>query len=155
QHISSQSKLKLKEVLFKISDKMYEESRITLANVYSDDYYNELIYLNSNQLLIEQNNELQFFHQTFYEYCFAKQFVENGGILEVYILKHDQSLYIRSIIKLVVEYLRQYDPGRYFSTIKHILMSSEYRFHIKTLLITELALAQNPIDKVKDFVLEV
>jgi hypothetical protein len=155
QHISSNPNLDLKNILFVVSSKMYTEQRITIINIFNDSHYNEIFYLNSNQLLIEENKELHFFHQTFYEYCFAKQFVENGGNLENYILENDQSLYVRSVIKMVVEYLREYDIKRYLAILNNILISKNYRFHIKTLLLSSLGTIQNPVTLEKELVLDV
>jgi hypothetical protein len=155
QHISSNPNLDLKKILFDVSSKMYTEQRITINNIFNDSFYNEIFYLNSNQLLIEENKELHFFHQTFYEYCFAKQFVENGGNLENYIIENDQSLYVRSVIKMVVEYLREYDIKRYLAILNNILISKKYRFHIKTLLLSSLGTIQNPVTLEKELLLDV
>jgi hypothetical protein len=155
QHISSNPNLDLKKILFDVSAKMYSEQRITINNIFNDNFYKEIFYLNSNQLLIEENKELHFFHQTFYEYCFAKQFVENGGDLEEYIIENDQSLYVRSVIKMVIEYLREYDIRRYHSILSNILISENYRFHIKTLLLSDLGTVQNPVSLEKELVVDV
>lgn len=155
QHITSNPNLDLKKILFDVSAKMYTEQRITINNIFNDSFYKEMFYLNSNQLLIEENKELHFFHQTFYEYCFAKQFVENGGNLEEYIIENDQSLYVRSVIKMVIEYLREYDIRRYHSILSNILISENYRFHIKTLLLSDLGIIHNPVSLEKKLVVDV
>lgn len=155
QHVSYNPNLQIKKILFDVSSKMYNEQRITINNIFNDNFFNEIFYLNSNQLLIEENKELYFFHQTFYEYCFAKQFVENSGNLENYILENDQSLYVRSVIKMVIEYLREYDIKCYSGILRNILISNNYRFHIKTLLLSSLGTIQNPVSLEKELVLDI
>ncbi len=152
KYISPKKDLNLKRLIYLLSQRMYNEQRISVGNIYEDDYYSEIQYLSSHSLLIEYNKELQFFHQTFYEYCFAKQFVENKGNLENYILDNEQSLYVRSVIKMVLEYLREYDITTYHTTIKNIINSIDYRFHIKSLILSELGLIKNPSNIEKEIV---
>ncbi|MDR7832504.1 ATP-binding protein [Riemerella anatipestifer] len=151
-YISPKRDLNLKNLIYTLSQRMYNEQRISVGNIYEDDYYLEVQYLSSHNLLVEYNKEIQFFHQTFYEYCFAKQFVENKENLENYILENEQSLYVRSVIKMVLEYLREYDITSYHTTVKNIITSNNYRFHVKSLIICELGLIKNPSRVEKEIV---
>lgn len=155
KYVSPHKDLKLKELIYKIAQRMYQEQRISVGNIYEDDYYKESRYLKSNSLLVEYNKEIQFFHQTFYEYSFAKQFVDNKGSLEDFITENEQSLYVRSVIKMVIEYLRESDIKKYIETISNIMTSSSYRFHLKSLLINTLASVRNPCELEKKLVIEI
>lgn len=152
KYISPKRDLNLKKLIYTLSQRMYNEQRISVGNIYEDDYYSEIQYLSSHNLLIEYDKEVQFFHQTFYEYCFAKQFVENKGDLESYILDNEQSLYVRSVVKMVLEYLREYDITTYHCTIKNIINSKDYRFHIKSLIISEVGLIKKPSISEKEII---
>lgn len=143
QLIIEKSELKLKEILYQVADKMYCIQHITIKNIFPD-FAAEIKYLKSNNLLIENNNELQFFHQTFYDYTFSRQFVENKKSLLNYIDENLQSLYIRSVIKMVVDYYREYDHKEYCYIITQIIKRSKYRFHLKNLIITTLGAVSNP-----------
>lgn len=151
--ISSKGELLLKKLLYLIAQEMYINQKIIAKNNFQDEYYNELLYLESNQLIIEENKELQFFHQIFYDYCFFRQFVENGGILEEFLKENEQSLYVRSVVKMVIDYLREFDLKKYIKTYKKILESNKYRFHIKSLLIHTLGFIINPSKEEKNLVL--
>lgn len=139
--------VKQKKFLYEISLEMYRNQKISVLNKYHEKYKSEVSYLKSNQLIIESGNEIQFFHQTFYEYCFARQFVENGLFLKHFITENEQSLYVRSVIKMVIEYLREYNLENYLNTIREILNSPIFRFHVKSLIITNIALQENPTQK--------
>lgn len=152
KYVSPKRDLNLKKIIFCIAQKMYTEQRISVGNIYEDDYFQEIHYLNSYSLLSEYNKEIQFFHQSFYEYCFAKQFVENQESLEKYILDNEQSLYVRSVIKMVLEYLREYDIKKYINTVKNILISPDYRFHVKSLVITNIGSVKYPCTLEKEVV---
>lgn len=155
QLVTYKQELNLKIILYQIADTMYLNQQITIPNTFEDDYLQEINYLKSNNLLIENNNELQFFHQTFYDYTFSRQFVENNKSLEKYIQDNNQSLYVRSTIKMVVEYYREYSPNDYTKTIRQIIKGSKYRFHIKTLVITSLGQISNPSNDEKSVVNEI
>lgn len=152
QLIYTKSELQLKSILYKIAGGMYKNQQITISNIFENQYSEEINYLKSNNLLIENNNELQFFHQTFYDYTFSRQFVENKKSLSNYINENKQSLYVRSIIKMVTEYYREYDHDEYCKTITKLIISSKFRFHIKTLVITSLGDVKNPTNKEKNIV---
>lgn len=152
QLIYNKSEIHLETILYKIAASMYQNQQITISNIYENQYSKEINYLKSNHLLIENSNELQFFHQTFYEYTFSRQFVENKCSLTEYINENNQSLYVRSIIKMVTEYYREYDHLEYCKTITKLITSSKFRFHIKTLVITSLGDVKNPTNKEKEIV---
>lgn len=152
QLIYNKSELQLESILYKIAATMYQNQQITISNIFENQYLKEINYLKSNHLLIENSNELQFFHQTFYDYSFSRQFVENKKSLTDYINENNQSLYVRSIIKMVTEYYREYDHNECCRTITEIISSPKFRFHIKTLVITSLGEIKNPTDKEKEIV---
>ena len=137
--VTKNSQSNLSTLLFQIADKMYLAQRISTFNVFKSRFNDELNYLYSNHLLIEDEEDIQFFHQTFYEYCLSKHFVESDRDICNYIYENSQNLEIRNVLKLVFEYLRQYDHKQYIAITRKILKSSNFRFHIKSLLIINLS----------------
>lgn len=101
--------------------------------------------LQSLNLISIKNIEIQFFHQTFFDYVFARTFVEEGkmSLSEDLIGKH-QGLFYPSKIKQVIAYLRDYDEDLYISEMKTLLQSSNIRFHLKLLVIQQLAYIKTP-----------
>jgi hypothetical protein len=55
---------------------MYEVQQITITNQFKEEYPKEFNFLESNYILTEDAKGIQFFHQTFYDFVFAKQFVK-------------------------------------------------------------------------------
>ena len=147
--------LNTKQLLFLIANKMYELQNITISNLFNDEFKEELNYLRSRDIIFEDNNGLQFFHQTFYDFTFSKQFVENGKSIIKYIKKEGQGLIIRQTIKMVFEYLREYNPESYIYNLKKLIGSKKYRFHIKMLLITSLAYIDSPLRDEKEVFLKI
>jgi len=150
--ITKQRNSKLPELLYSIAVKMYNKQQITIKNQFSIEFDTEITYLLSNQLIVLENSNIQFFHQTFYDYCFSRQFVESGTDIYQYLNENEQNLEVRSIIKMVFEYLREYDHKKYITNTTSILKSSKYRFHIKTLIISNLGILANPSPEEKELV---
>lgn len=142
-----------KEAIYEIASKMHTSQNINLSKFKIDEQYFSVIeYLKSNSLLVETKNEIQFFHQTFFDYCFAKQFVEKGQSVEEYILSNHQGLYVRSSLKMVMSFLRDHDPSSYIKSLEIIINDSKFRFHIKVLLISELGYREEPNELEVDFI---
>lgn len=132
-------------VLYKIAEKFYSLSRLSVdvkdLNILDS---NVLTFLKNRGLILISEKQVQFFHQTFYDYVFARFFVETKKSLEDYIIQENQSIYIRSTLKIMLAFYRQVDFDTYFLLIKKILLSDKYRFHIQLLIIHELGFLQSP-----------
>lgn len=153
--IVKQENPKLSELLYNIAVKMYDEQQIVIKNQFISGFEKEFNYLLSNQLIISDNSIIQFFHQTFYDYCFSRQFVEKGNSIYTYLNENEQNLEVRSIIKMVFEYLREYDHPKYITQTIFILNSSKYRFHIKSLIISNLGILEAPSRLEKDLAINI
>lgn len=134
----------LTNLLFSIAEKMYQQQRITVPNSYHDEFFEELKLLKSNYIIFEDNKGIQFFHQTFYDYVFSKQFVAQGNSLLSYLKSNGQSLYVRQVVKMVIEYIREFNHAEYIKVCNAILSSSKIRFHLKLLVINSLSIVSNP-----------
>jgi energy-coupling factor transporter ATP-binding protein EcfA2 len=133
------------ELIDKIIVEMDSSKKIEVPRLYFEDDYPDAIYfLKSNHILLEQDNKFTFFHQTFYDYIFAKEFVKSRKSLFEYISNSDQSIEIRERIKQIVEFLRATKPEKYLSQLGEILYSENIRFHIKLLIISYLGNIDNP-----------
>ncbi len=142
-----------KEAIYEIASQMDKNSSINLSKFKIEEkHFTSVEYLKSNGLLVESQDEIQFFHQTFFDYCFAKQFVERGLSIEKYILSNHQGLFIRAKLKMVMSFLRDDNLNLYLKILEKILDDSKFRFHIKVLLVTELGYKEDPNDSEKRFV---
>ncbi len=135
-----------KEALYAIAARMYELQRISIFRTeFLDDYKNEISYLQSSNLITSDQNEIQFFHQTFYDFIFAKHFIDTGRPIQDYLIENNQGLYIRSSLKMILMFLRQKNPKNYILLIDEILVSKKYRFHLKLLVLNLLAFSESPL----------
>lgn len=130
---------KCTNLVFAISEQMHREQRIsTPSKPFSAAFKDEFDYLKSSGIVTETDKEVQFFHQTFFDFAFAKQFVQNGNPVTSYILENHQGLFIRSSLKMIIGFLREQDHAAYIKALETILLSSKYSFHIKLMLLNLL-----------------
>lgn len=133
-------------LLDRLTDHMYrrQELHVSIKN-YESSFVNELRYLLSNGLLVlTSNGRLQFFHQTLFDYVYARRFVENGHDLLVELSTQHQGLFIRAAVRSILGFLRETDPVLYKQNICSILFdkntdgTDKYRFHLKSLALSNM-----------------
>jgi hypothetical protein len=132
------------ELLSSIVQKMNKIKKIEVPILYFENEVEELTLLFSNGILKQENNKISFFHQTFYDYVFAKDFMKKGISLFEYILTTSQDLSIREQFKQIIQFLRGTEEEKYLLELENILYSDKIRFHIKLLLISYLGSLENP-----------
>lgn len=144
---------KCKGLVFSIAEQMHREQRIsTPSKPFFGSFTNEFNYLKSSGIVTEKDKEVQFFHQTFFDFVFAKQFVQNGKPVTSYILENHQGLFIRSSLKMIIGFMREQDHAVYIKALETILLSPKYRFHIKLMLLNLLGFEEAPTTKEKQLV---
>jgi hypothetical protein len=92
-----------------------------------------VVWLASAGVLIPGADGWSFLHQTFYDYCYAKWFVESGKHLAEYILNSDQGLYARPQMIHVLSYMRSGTPT-YLRELNNLLTAQNLRPHLRHLL---------------------
>ncbi|MHA7129239.1 NACHT domain-containing protein [Algoriphagus namhaensis] len=150
--VIAQRELLLTECLNAIVKRMYEQHPNLIELKYLEEFKAEISYLVSHEILVQNGSKLSFFHQSFYEYYLARWFVISDRNLIDYIFDEGQNLYIRSLIKTVIEYLREDDHKKYIELYRKIIDHDQIRYHIKYLFILELGLVEIPSQKEKELV---
>ncbi len=143
--------LRLLKLLDQITDKMYEAQSLTVSRVSLDSVYSrELEYLLHEEMLIRVSEDrVQFFHQSLFDYVYARRFVERGDDLLDAIKDRHQGLFIRALVKSILTFMREGSVERYIDNIRHILFdvteegASAYRFHLKMLVLSMMGYTTN------------
>lgn len=124
-------------VIYAMVDYMWESKNIAIPEtiLYSADADREFEYsvdrLASQGIITNSGKNRTFLHQTFFDYCFARRFVEHGGNLLETLSESPQGLFERPLMLHVVEYLRGFDFQRYLSTVQHLLHDTSLRYHLR------------------------
>lgn len=155
KQVLTKKDLRIIDCLNLIVYRMYE-LHPNLVNIsYLEEFQDEIDFLISQDILLKNDDKLSFFHQSFYEYCLAKWFAETNQDLIAYIFEEDQNLYIRSLLKTYIEYLRESNHTKYIELYKQVLNNDQVRFHIKYLFIVELGIVEIPSKKENKLVLDI
>ena len=153
-----QNKLEHKNVIKFIevlSEKMYNDQQIVAdSRFFIDDFKREIEYLTTNEIIIKNaTNKIQFVHQSFFDFAFARLFVNKNYKLSNKLIEQHQGLFVRSKVKQVLDYLREINPKEYIEEVEMILFGN-YRFHIKLLIINNMGFYESPIQEEKSFLKE-
>lgn len=154
KQVLSAGSLKLVSCLDVIISRMYEMSPNLASNKMLEEYKKEIDFLISHEILVSDGDKLWFFHQSFYEYYLARWFVATRQDLMAYIIESRQSLYIRPLVKSVIELLRETDHGNYIELYKKVVTAVEIRYNLKYLFIVTLGEVSSPTIKEKQFLRE-
>ncbi|MYF79374.1 MAG: ATP-binding protein, partial [Chloroflexi bacterium] len=87
----------------------------------------------SESVLFIQDGEVGFFHESFFDYAFARSFATEQRDLLDWLREDRQAYFRRRQVLGVLAFLRRRraDRGRYLLTLERLLADSEVRFHIK------------------------
>lgn len=130
----------LQELLFAIANRMYQIQEISLPeSAFIENYSSEQDYLVKNGILNKAGNHIQFFHQTFYDYVFARSFINSKKPIGSYLKENFQGLKVRSSLKMILSYLRNSDIERYVKIIDRLLLRNDIRFHIQLMVVQIIA----------------
>lgn len=144
---------KLKNLLYEIAIQMQKQQMINVSlPTFQERYLPEIDYLSREGILRITHSEIQFFHQTFYDFVYAKQFCENNESLLKYVNLRWQSIGIRSMVKMVFSFHRETNHDEYLRNLSIFLCKGSVRFHLKLLVLQLLAAEQKPTPEEIEFV---
>lgn len=98
----------------------------------------------SEHVLIYSEDGYRFFHETFFDYAFARRFAAKGGRLVDLLLKDEQHLFRRAQVRQILAYIRTHDRSRYLKELESILKNENIRFHIKRLIFQWMSSITDP-----------
>jgi hypothetical protein len=78
-------------------------------------------YLESQGIFRREGKTLAFFHQSFFDYCYARQFVQQTASLSETVRKGDQGFFVRPQIVQTLDYLRGIDQQRYLYELEALM----------------------------------
>lgn len=98
----------------------------------------------SEQVLARDGNRVAFFHEAFFDYAFARQWVSRDESLVAFLLADEQELFRRAQVRQILHHLRDREPGRFIRNLNELLTNDLIRFHIKETAIAVLGGVADP-----------
>lgn len=87
--------------------------------------------LASEGLIIQSKGKVNFFHESFFDYIYARSFATRDQSLIDLLHSTEQHLFRRTQVRQILETLRQSDFSRYARELSSVLSDESVRFHIK------------------------
>lgn len=148
-------KERLLALLDSIVSSMYERQVLSVhIREFETTYDAELRYLVRNGLaIITSSGQVQFFHQTLFDYVYARLFIENGHDLLEELKGQHQGLFSRAAVKSILTFLRERDSAKYIRIIEKLLYAKNmdgrelYRYHLKSLALNNMAFFEIPLQE--------
>ena len=133
------------QILDFLCNEMSTHSVLSLPAGMTRRWDSDINILIAGNIIIKQGGRISFFHEGFFDYVFARFFIEDGKNLPDYLTAEtEQGLFLRGQVRQVLTYLRGNQPESYVEQLRSLLDSSLIRFHIKSLAINILGLSSNP-----------
>ncbi|MGH1552321.1 hypothetical protein ACRAWF_09800 [Streptomyces sp. L7] len=94
--------------------------------------------LESEHVCVRDGRELAFFHESFFDYAFARDWLRRDESLVSFLTAGEQELFRRGQLRQVLDHLRDLDPERFVAEFEALLTSPEIRHHLKNLTLAVL-----------------
>lgn len=109
----------------------------------------------SERVLARDGDRIAFFHETFFDYVFARQWVSRSESLVDFLLRDEQELFRRAQVRQILQHLYEREPDRFRTEVESVLMTDDVRFHIKETVLAVVANLPAPTSEDADLVLSV
>lgn len=147
------NKAQLLALFDKLVGAMYERQELSVhIREFETDFSAELQYLFTNEILLTTKNlQIQFFHQTLFDYVYARRFTEQGRDLLNELGGQHQGLFSRAAVKSVLTFFRELNSSKYIRIVYELLFAKDsdgkdmYRYHLKSLALSNMAYFEMPL----------
>lgn len=153
------------DVIGRLVDAMSARQRLTVPMTVldQDDLADDAQVLGSEHILVRDGRNYAFFHESFFDYAFARRWIEQGQTVVEFLIGSEQELFRRGQVRQVLTHLHDDDPGRFIQEAEALLLHPQIRFHVKDVVLAllralpepthdEWAMVKRVIDSAPEFV---
>lgn len=128
-------------ILYDLALKIYDDETLTPQWDNDTSELKEANYLISEGIIEQIDNRATFFHQSMYDYVFARYYKKEKRSLiqDLLAKKKHQGIFMRSTVNFVLDYERAKNAKQYKEDVKTILFSGKIRTHIQLMLLWAMA----------------
>ncbi|MEU6845482.1 hypothetical protein ABZ930_26740 [Streptomyces sp. NPDC046716] len=94
--------------------------------------------LESHGVLVRDGDQIGFFHETYFDFLFARSFISTGTDIHDFLAESGQHLFRRAQTRQILEHLAGTHPERFRRVAAQLLTSSRIRPHLHDVIITVL-----------------
>lgn len=134
------------ETIDALTTYMSSHQSLIVPKAIVDGYRREIRAMVSANVLVENNYGYQFFHESFFDYAYARRFCTSGESLVSFLTNEgeEQHLFRRAQVRQILSYRRENDLKQYCKDLSEVLASESVRFHIRRMVASELRRVPNP-----------
>lgn len=125
-------------------DTMARNESLTVPAAVLDGHAVQRDRMISEGVLVGDANRIGFFHETYFDYAFARRFVGRARTIQGDL--GDQDLFSRARVRQVLAYERSTDAPSYISDLNWLLHSNDVRVHLKALVLGLFETVDQPSD---------
>ena len=133
------------DVIQTLCDEMTSVQQLSVAKEkldrFSPDYLKQM---GSEGVLTFDGRRYGFGHESFFDYCFARLYVNRPQSLVSFLEESEHHLFRRAQVRQVLAYLRDADRDRYVRELADLLSGAQVRTHLKELAFALLAEVADP-----------
>jgi hypothetical protein len=133
-------------VVDRLTDYMSDRQELAAPTPLLDDLDRQVKVMASCGVLVADQERVAFFHETFFDYCFARRFIGTGGRLRNLLASGEQDLFRRGQVRQLLVFERASDALRqpYLQDLGWLLSADDVRLHLKVLVLALLETIPDP-----------
>jgi hypothetical protein len=109
-----------------------------------DEYRLDAAAMASERFIVRYGERYSFFHEGFFDYCFARRFTARGESLLSLLRSGEQHLFRRAQVRQILLHERDNDRARYLAELRELLTAADVRKHIKDVVQALLGAMKDP-----------
>ncbi|WP_445242838.1 NACHT domain-containing protein [Microcoleus sp. POL10_C6] len=133
------------DVIYTLCDSMSKKQRLSVPKARVDQYGKTAELMTSEHILVLDGHQYSFFHESFFDYAFARRFAGKEEELLIFLGSGEQQhLFRRAQVRQILVYERDAERDRYLADLEALITSPNVRFHIKKVVFALLAALDDP-----------
>jgi len=133
------------DVIYTLCDSMSKKQRLSVPKARVDQYGKTAELMTSEHILVSDGHQYSFFHESFFDYAFARRFAgKEEELLNFLGNGEQQHLFRRAQVRQILVYERDAERDRYLADLQALITSPNVRFHIKKVVFALLAALDDP-----------
>ncbi|MFI7587042.1 hypothetical protein ACIB24_08210 [Spongisporangium articulatum] len=137
---------KLIDVLRVMTEAISSQQRLSVPMTVldKDGLTDSATVLVSQHILVRYGREIAFFHEAFFDYAFARLWIERDESLTLFLESGEQELFRRAQVRQIMTHLRSSYPERFLRDLDEMFRSDAIRVHIKEAALAVLGVIADP-----------
>lgn len=149
--------VRFNEVIRRVANEMSKRQTLSIPIEILDDadLIDDANVLVSEHVLARDKDRIAFFHETFFDYAFARQWVSQAESLLDFLLRDEQELFRRAQVRQILQHMYEREADRFRAEAAAVLTSDQVRFHIKETVLALLSNLSTPTSEDAEVITEV